>query len=195
MRAARTPLLALLALLAGAAPASAADGFMSLQDFRFAPDTAQIGPGERVLFNFEGPSAHDVVIRAGQIDRYHSGTTGAGSTKAHRFDYPGSFALLCDIHPEMTARVLVGPREVVRPRITRVRARPGRGKVRLSMRVSERSVVRVAVGGRRVTKVLPAGARSITVGRLRSGRRTARITAKDGWGNRSAAVEKSFTVR
>jgi hypothetical protein len=194
MRFARSFPVCLAFVLLPAGPA-AADGFMSLQDFQFAPAAAQIQPGEKVDFNFEGPSEHDVVIRRGQVDRYDSGVTGPGMTKSHRFLHPGSFALLCDIHPSMKARVAVGAPETLKPRLSRLRARPGARKVRLSFRTSERSVVTVAIGSRRVSKVLARGARSITVTRLRPGRRTAVVSTKDGWGNRSAGARRSFRVR
>lgn len=187
--------VALALALVPSASAAAANGFMSLQDFQFAPAAAQIQPGEKVDFNFEGPSAHNVVIRRGQIDRYDSGITGPGSTKSHRFPYSGSFALLCDIHEGMNARVLVGAPERLKPRLTGVRARPGARRVKLSFRSSERAVVTVVIGSRRVSKVVSPGAASITVGRLRPGRRTARLGAKDGWGNRSAVVKRPFRVR
>ena len=176
-------------------PAAAADGFMSLQDFQFAPATTQIQPGESVNFNFEGPSAHNAVIRPGQTDRYDSGITGPGYTKTHRFRYPGNFALLCDLHEGMTARVLVGPPETVKPQLSRLRARAGARRVRLTFRVSERTVASLSIGSRRVRKVLSAGTRTITVARLEPGRRTAKLSARDGWGNRSATVKKSFAVR
>ena len=195
MRFARSFALCLALLVLPAGSAAAADGFMSLQDFQFAPAAVQIQPGEKVDFNFEGPSAHNVIIRGGQIDRYDSGVTEPGNTKSHRFRYPGSFALVCDIHERMKARVAVGPPEAIKPRLSRLRARPGARKVRLTFRTSERSVVTVAIGRRRVSRVLSSGARSITVGRLRPGRRTAKVTARDGWGNRSATVRKSFSVR
>ena len=182
-------------LLATAAPAAAADGFMSLQDFQFAPAAVQIQPGEKVDFNFEGPSAHNAVIARGQTDRYDSGLTGPGRTKSHRFLHPGSFRLICDIHPPMKARVTVGARETLRPRLSRVRARSGSRSVRLTFRVSERSVVSAAVGTRRVTKVVAAGAGSLRVRGLRIGRRTANLAAKDGWGNRTPSLRKSFSVR
>lgn len=194
MRFARS-FLVFLALVLLPAEAAAADGFMSLQDFLFAPAAVQIQPGEKVDFNFEGPSEHDVVIRRGQVDRYDSGVTGPGRTKSHRFLYPGSFALVCDIHPRMKARVAVGAAEALKPRLSRLRARPGARKVKLRFRTSERSVVTVAIGSRRASKVVARGARSITVTRLRPGRHTARITAKDGWGNRSASARRSFSVR
>jgi plastocyanin len=182
-------------LLAPAGPAAAADGFMSLQDFQFAPTAVQIQPGEKVDFNFEGPSTHNAVIVRHQTDRYDSGITGPGRTKSHRFVHAGSFRLICDIHPQMKARVTVGARETLRPRLSRVRARTGSRSVRLAFRVSERSVVSAAVGTRRATKVVAPGAGSLTLRGLRAGRRTARLTAKDGWGNRSAALRKSFRIR
>ena len=195
MRFARSFLAYLALALLLPAGAAAANGFMSLQDFRFAPTAVQIQPGEKVDFNFEGPSEHNVLIRRGQTDRYDSDVTRPGSTKSHRFRYPGSFALLCDIHPRMKARVIVGAPETLKPRLSRLRARASVRRARLTFTISERSVVSVAIGSRRVSKVLARGARSITVSRLRPGRRTAKLTAKDGWGNTSAAVRKSFGVR
>ena len=195
MRFARSFGVCLALLLLSAGPAGAANGFMSLQDFQFAPAAVQIQPGEKVDFNFEGPSAHNVVIRRGQIDRYDSAVTEPGNTKSHRFLYPGGFALLCDIHERMTARVAVGTPETLKPRLSRLRARPGARRVKLTFRTSEPSVVTVAIGTRRVSKVLARGARSITVARLRPGRRMAKVTAKDGWGNRSATARRIFSVR
>ncbi len=57
MRLARSSPLCLALTLVAASPAAAADGFMSVQDFQFAPSVVRIEPGERVDFNFEGPSA------------------------------------------------------------------------------------------------------------------------------------------
>jgi plastocyanin len=195
MRLVRSVPLALALVPALAVPAAAADGFMSVQDLQFAPRSAQIIPGERVAFNFEGPSRHSATLRAGQTDRYDTGLTGPGFIKTHRFDHPGRFALYCRSHPQMAATVQAGTPETAAPRLKRVRAKAGGRKVRLSFRVSERAVVSVAVGGRRVRRVRAAGRRSITIGNLAGGRRTAQIRAKDGWGNRSPIAERSFTVR
>jgi plastocyanin len=183
------------ALFFGTAAPAAADTLMSVQDFQFAPRVAPIAPGERVTFNFEGPSDHSATLRSGQTDRYDSGVVGAGTTKVRRFNHPGSFALFCTLHPEMTGRVTVGSRESTRPRVSRVRARGARGRVELVFRLSERSVVTAAVGRKRVRKLLNRGSRSLTVRGLRAGRHTARLGAKDGWGNRSAAVRRSFRAR
>ena len=193
MRLAHTLPASAALLLVAAAPA-AADRRVNVRDFEFTPRTVQIQPAESVAFNFKGPSTHTATLLSGQTDRFDSGQVAAGSTKAHRFNYPGNFALHCTLHPQMTARVKVGAAETVPPRISRLRARPGAGRVKLVFRISERSVVTAVVGRKRVRKVLDRGARSITVRGLASGRRTARIGAKDGWGNRSPTAKKSFQV-
>ena len=185
---------ALTLTLALAVPAVAADGFMSVQNFQFAPRFVQIQPGEKVDFNFEGPSTHTATLRRGQTDSYDSGPT-PPAAKAHRFRYPGRFALQCTIHPEMTATVQVGAPEAVAPRLAGLRARPGTGRVKLVFRVSERSVVTAAVGRRRVSKAFSAGTRSITVTKLRRGRRTATLSGRDGWRNKSTTARRPFRVR
>lgn len=194
MRLARSLPPALALTLALAVPAAAADGFMSVQNFQFAPRFVQIRPGEKVDFNFEGPDAHTATLRKGQTDSYDSGPT-PPATKAHRFRYPGRFSLFCTLHPEMTATVQVGAPEAVAPRLAGLRARPGAGRVKLVFRLSERSVVTAAVGRRRVSKRLDRGTRSITVTRLRRGRRMAKVSARDGWRNKSATGARSFRVR
>lgn len=194
MRLGRSLPPALVLGLVLAVPALAADGFMSVQNNQFAPRFVQIQPGEKVDFNFEGPSVHTATLRRGQTDSYDSGPT-PPAAKAHRFRYPGRFALLCTIHPEMTATVQVGTPEAVAPRVTGLKARPAAGKVKLVFRVSERSIVTATVGRRRVSKVLAAGTRSITITKLRRGRRTAKLSARDGWRNRSATASRSFRAR
>ena len=195
MRLVRSVPLAAALVFAGAAPAAAADGFMSLQDFQFAPATAEIRSGDKVDFNFEGPSRHRVKLRAGQTDRYDSGLTGPGFTKNHRFRHPGRFALYCSVHLTMTARVQVGASEMLRPRMMDVKATPGTGKVRMSFRLSERAVIRLVVGGKRVRKVFGSGMRSITIANLDPGRHTATLEARDGWANKSSIAKRSFRVR
>lgn len=191
----RSVLLATGLVFLQAAPALAADGFMSVQDFQFAPKLVQVEPGEAVDFNFEGPTVHTATLRAGQTDRYDSGFTGAGFTKTHRFRYPGLFRLYCIPHPEMTARVQVGTPESVRPRITDLRAAPGEGRVRVTFRVSERAVVTISAGHKQLRWVFAGGRRAITVTGLRRGRRTATLAARDGWGSKSRIVRRSFRVR
>ena len=195
MRLVRSVCLATALAFAGAAPATAADGFISLQDFQFAPSSVEVRPGDKVDFNFEGPSRHRVKLRSGQTDRYDSRLTGPGFTKTHRFRHPGRFALFCSVHLTMTARVQVGAFEMVRPRLTDVKATPGAGKVRMTFRVSERAVVRIAVGRKRVRKVFGSGMRSITLPNLARGRHTATLAARDGWANKSSIAKRSFRVR
>ena len=168
---------------------------MSVQDFQFAPKSVRVEPGDKVDFNFEGPSVHTATLRAGQTDRYDSGFTGAGFTKIHRFRYPGLFRLYCVPHPEMKARVQVGAAETVTPRVTELAAAPGEGRVRLTFRVSERAVVSIVAGDRRLRRVFAAGRRAVTVRGLREGRRAASLRPRDGWSNEGAAVRRTFRVR
>ena len=182
-------------LLLTPASAAAADGFMSAQDFQFAPASVEVLPGEKVDFNFEGPSFHTATLRSGQVDSYNSRVTGPGFTKSHRFRHRGRFGLLCLVHPSMRATVQVGAPETGKPRIGSLGARTGRGAVRLTFRLSERSLVTVAIGSRRVRRVLAGGRRSILVRGLRRGRHTARLAARDGWSNRSAVVRRGFSLR
>ena len=185
--------VALFAALAG--PAAAADGFMSVQDFQFAPKAVQVLPGDKVQFNFEGPEAHSATLNAGQTDRYDSGTTASGFTKERRFSHPGRFTLFCRPHPDMKGAVEVGSRENLKPRFSSVRASGGSRSVKLRFRLSERSVVTASVGRKRVRVVLAAGSHSITVRGLKRGRRSAALSARDGWRNLSATARKSFRVR
>ena len=183
MRLARLVPLSAAIVAVAAAPASAADGFMSVQDFQFAPAMMAIQPGDKVDFNFEGPSQHTATLRARQIDRFDSGTTGPGFTPKHTFRFAGRFGLYCRIHPDMRAVVQVGGPETVRPRITKLKTRSTRRRVRVGFRLSERSVVAVTIAGRTVRRVLGRGGRSLLV-RVRNGaRRKVKVTAKDGWGN------------
>jgi len=191
----RSTALAVAIALLSAAPAAADDGFMSVQDFQFAPKSVQVNPGEKVDFNFEGPTVHTATLRSGQTDRYDSGFRAAGRTTTHRFRYPGLFRLYCIPHPDMKARVQVGTLETIRPRITGLAAAPGEGRVRLTFRVTERAVVSITAGQKRLRRVLAAGRRAITVSGLGSGRRTASVRARDGWGNEGAAVRRTFRVR
>lgn len=191
----RIALLTVTMVLALAAPAAAADGFMSVQDFQFAPASVRVEPGEKVSFNFEGPEVHTATLNAGQVDRYDSGSTGPGFTKEKRFAHPGRFALFCRPHPFMKGSVQVGDPETVKPRLSRLAARAGSRRVTLRFRLSERSVVTASVGRRRTRVVLAPGSRAVTVRGLARGRRTAAVSAVDGWRNRSATARKSFRVR
>lgn len=178
--------LALAALAAG--PASAADGFMSVQDFQFAPAMVTIDKGDTVDFNFEGPSQHTATLRGRQTDRFHSGTMGPGFTPMHRFRFPGRFGLFCRIHPEMRGVVQVGTPEKVKPELGRARHRVNSRRIRVGFVLSERSVVTVTVAGKTVRRVLRRGRRSIVVRKRNAVYRPVKVTAKDGWRNKTTVV-------
>jgi hypothetical protein len=85
------------------------------------------------------------------------------------------------------------------PRLRAVAARRSGNRVKVSFRVSERSVVRVVLsrGGKRVKaeRARTAGGGSVTVGGLRAGSYTVKVTAIDVAGNASRTRTARLTVR
>jgi plastocyanin len=198
MRVVLAPALSALVLSSGA-PALAATAPVTVGDDFFAPTAASIAPGDAVLWSWNGSHDHTVRAYPRQTESFRSPLqSGTGMTFQRAFARPGRFAYFCEVHPfTMRASVQVGTPETTRPRIRRLRARPRRGAVTLSFRLSERSVVTARLRGARrktVRRVLGAGRRSLRIRRLRRGRYRTTLTARDGWGNRSGAVVKHFRI-
>jgi plastocyanin len=74
--------------------------------FRFLPHITVIVPGTTVRFLNNDPEPHNVYSPEG---RYNLGTWPTGATRDHRFDEPGVYTQLCNIHPDMLAYVVVVP--------------------------------------------------------------------------------------
>jgi plastocyanin len=74
--------------------------------FRFIPHITVVVPGTTVRFLNNDPEPHNVYSPEG---RYNLGTWPTGETKDHRFDEPGIYTQLCNIHPDMLAYVVVVP--------------------------------------------------------------------------------------
>jgi plastocyanin len=74
--------------------------------FRFVPHITLVVPGTVVRFLNNDPEPHNVYSPEG---RYNLGTWPTGETRDHRFDEPGIFTQLCNIHPDMLAYVVVLP--------------------------------------------------------------------------------------
>ena len=82
-------------------------------------------------------------------------------------------------------------RDTTAPGITRVSARARR----LQFRLSEPATVIVRIAGRRITRRLAAGTRTVRLPRLRRGRHRLSIVAVDAAGNRSRAVRRTLRRR
>ena len=75
---------------------------------RFSPHVLVVQAGSMVQFPNEDPFFHNVFsLFAGK--RFDLGLYEAGSSRSVRFDHPGASFLFCNIHPEMTAVIVVVP--------------------------------------------------------------------------------------
>ena len=169
-----------------AAPALAADSSVTVGDDFFDPSSTSVNPGDTVTWNWNGSNDHTVTTHRRQIDKFESGIkSGTGASFAHVFRYPGRFRYFCQIHPDlMQATVTVGSDDGVAPKITSLRARVSGSRVKLTFRVSERSVVTAKVTRRKkVVRTFGPGKHSVKFKGLAAGRHKASLSAKDGFGH------------
>jgi plastocyanin len=185
----RTALALVLALAAlAAAPALAAGPTVGVGDNFYDPSATTANPGDTVNWDWQSGSQadHTVTSRSGQIDRFNSRImAGGGSSFKHLFRYPGRFRYYCLIHPfSMQGTLTVGTDDHVAPKITSLKAKVSGRRVKVSFKLSERSVVTISVKGRKkVVKVFGSGKHSVTFKSLRRGRNKASLSAKDGFGH------------
>jgi plastocyanin len=195
-------------VLLAAAPSLAADATVKVGDDFFQSDTiddindkVEVQPGDTVTWNWEGVDEHNVVTTPNkkQLEHFRSGLeSGTGKTFNHRFVYAGRFSYLCTEHIDtMKGTVIVGSDDNVAPKLTKLKAAGGASAVKVSFKLSERSIVTLRLSGaksKKVVKVLGAGKRSIRVKHLPAGDYKAKLTAKDGFANSSGKKSKSFSV-
>jgi plastocyanin len=83
---------------------SAAAGELELRDFAFVPSDIRVVPGTTLTWVNTGAAPHTVTDRAGAFD---SGLLVRGARWSRTFATPGTFRLLCSIHPDMRATLVV----------------------------------------------------------------------------------------
>lgn len=81
-----------------------ARGANELRDFAFVPSSIRVTPGTTVTWVNTGAAPHTVTDRAGAFD---SGLLVRGARWSRTFTTPGTYQLLCSIHPEMHATLVV----------------------------------------------------------------------------------------
>lgn len=91
---------------AGAAVQPAAGATVSIAGFAFRPATLDVGVGTRVTWTNDDGAPHGL--------RFDDGATGVDpllpkQSFARTFDRPGSYGVVCSVHPYMTATVVVRP--------------------------------------------------------------------------------------
>jgi plastocyanin len=98
--------LVVVALGIGARGAGAQDGAaVSIVDFAFQPASIEVATGGTVTWTNTGQAPHTVTADDGSFD---SGTLAPGATFSQTFATAGTFTYHCNIHPQMTATVIVG---------------------------------------------------------------------------------------
>ncbi|HEY7032485.1 MAG TPA: cupredoxin domain-containing protein [Thermomicrobiales bacterium] len=77
---------------------------VEIQDFQFSPATLEVTVGTTVTWTNAGNAPHTVTSDDGVFD---SGQLSNGQTFSFTFDQVGTFAYHCNIHPQMTAQIVV----------------------------------------------------------------------------------------
>ena len=107
MRGARFLAGAVLSLcVAASCPAAEASGTTQvlISQFMFMPMTVTIKAGSSVTWVNKDDEPHTVVSDTGV---FRSGALDTDMSYTFRFDQPGSYRVLCSIHPQMTALIVV----------------------------------------------------------------------------------------
>ncbi|TVQ41593.1 MAG: hypothetical protein EA370_01660 [Wenzhouxiangella sp.] len=73
---------------------------------QFQPRVLTITPGTEVIFPNEDPILHNV-FSSSAGNRFDLGLYGRSDGKTHRFDQPGLVRVFCNVHPAMSAHILV----------------------------------------------------------------------------------------
>jgi hypothetical protein len=91
-------------LLVGVLPALAADQSVAIHDFRYAPASVAVKPGETVTWRADGYYRHSVHFDA---EATGIGTPSSKYTASRTFPDAGKFAYHCDVHASMHGVVYV----------------------------------------------------------------------------------------
>jgi len=81
--------------------------FMSQKNLVFKPHILPVLLGTTVDFTNDDTVVHNVFAPPGSAKQFNLGTYGVGVTKKVTFDKPGEVPLLCNVHAEMLAYILV----------------------------------------------------------------------------------------
>lgn len=107
-RPAAAAVVELVSVVGATPPRAAGDTVMIDQrHLRFAPNVLGVPVGTVVEFKNSDPIMHNVFSPARQGADFDLGTYPQEESRTHLFDQSGTFVILCHVHPEMAAWVVV----------------------------------------------------------------------------------------
>src|SRR5688500_2828267 len=95
---AKLALATFLALVAGAAPALAADAAVTASGTSFSPGEVTVAPGEKVTWTNPQQGLHNVHFEDGQFDVPADPTGSWPPDVSRTFPTPGTYAYYCEFH-------------------------------------------------------------------------------------------------
>lgn len=94
------------------APAPAQVYKMDQKGMKFVPHVLAVPVGATVEFDNDDAAAHNVYWPSISGDKklhHNLGTFSSGQKATFKFEHPGVVPILCNIHPEMSAYIIVSP--------------------------------------------------------------------------------------
>lgn len=79
------------------------------RNLHFVPHILPVAPGQAVAFRNSDPLLHNVFSPGFRGEPFDLGTYPEGEWRIHTFRQPGPHTILCHVHPEMEAYVMVIP--------------------------------------------------------------------------------------
>jgi len=80
-------------------------GEVRIESFHFEPTTLNVTPGTVIVWTNQDGAPHTATAKDESFD---TGRLDEGESGQVTFDKPGNFEYVCDFHPWMEARVMVG---------------------------------------------------------------------------------------
>jgi plastocyanin len=91
----------------GSAPPAAARAVMDQKNLAFSPRVLPVARGTTIEFTNSDDIQHNVFSPSAVADEFDLGTYGPGAARSVTLDEPGEVLVLCNIHMEMQAHILV----------------------------------------------------------------------------------------
>jgi plastocyanin len=88
-------------------PGVSPSGTLDNHDMAFVPTIVVIAAGGSVIFTNTDPMTHNVFSPDG--DKWNLGEIPQNTSVVKRFDAPGNYTVLCNLHPSMLAYLVVSP--------------------------------------------------------------------------------------